>query len=72
MFSGLTHKMEKGKTLSTLYEIKIIVVVRARWTVDIGFNRSVVEHLISEGVPGSTSGPAIHFHLYAFVYVCIC
>ena len=45
------------------------MVVRARWTVDIGLDSSVVEHLTSEGVPGSTPGPAIHYPLYVFVYV---
>ena len=46
------------------------MVVRARWTVDIGLDRSLVEHLTSDAVvPGSIPDPAIYFHLYLFVYV---
>ena len=44
--------------------------VRARWTVDIGLDSSVVEHLtIDAGVPGSIPGPAIFFQMYFFVLV---
>ena len=46
------------------------VVVRARWTVYIGLDSSVVEHLNSDaGVPSLIPGPAIYFHLYFFVFV---
>ena len=46
------------------------MVVRAKWTVDISLDSSVVEHLTSDaGDPGSIPGPAIYFHLYFFVFV---
>ena len=46
------------------------VVVRAKWTMDIGLDSSVVEHLNSDaGVPGSIPGPAIYIF---FVFLCIC
>ena len=46
------------------------MVVRARWTVDIGLDSLVVERLTSDaGVPGSIPGPAIYFHLYFIVFV---
>ena len=48
------------------------MVVRARWTVDIGLDSSVVEHLTSdEGLPGSIPGPATYVHLYFFVHLFI-
>ena len=59
-------KQKKGKNLSILYEFKIIGVFWVRWTVDIGLDSSVVEHLTSEGVPGSTSDP------FSFFGLCIC
>ena len=46
------------------------VVVRARWTGDIGLDSSVVEHLNSDsGVPVSIPCPAKYSHLYFFVFV---
>ena len=46
------------------------MVVRARWTVDIGLDDSVVEHLTSDaGVPGSILSPARYCHFYFFVFV---
>ena len=46
------------------------VVVRAKWTVDIGLDSQVVEHLTSDArVPCSIHGPALYFHLYFFVRV---
>ena len=47
------------------------VVVMARWTVNIGLDSLVVEHLTSDAaeVPGSNPGPAIYFYLYFFVFV---
>ena len=48
----------------------INVVVLARWTVNIGQDSSVVEHLTSDAeVRGSIPGPAIYFHLFFFVLV---
>ena len=49
------------------------MVVRVRWTVDIGLDISVIEHLTSDaGVPGSIPDPAIHFQLYFFEFVHSC
>ena len=48
---------------------KYIVVVQARWNVDIGMDSSVVEHTTSDaGVPGSISGPSISFHLCFYIF----
>ena len=42
-----------------------VVVVQVRWTVDIGLDSSVLEHLTSDaGVPSSIPSPAIFFYLY--------
>ena len=42
-----------------------VVVVPVRWTVDIGLESSVLEHLTSDaGVPSSIPSPAIFFYLY--------
>ena len=47
------------------------VVVRDRWTVNIGLDSLVVEHLTSDAaaVQGSNPVPAIYFYLYFFVFV---
>ena len=48
------------------------VVVRTRWTVDIGVDSLAVEHLTSDaGVPASISGTAINFHFCVFLYLTI-
>ena len=48
----------------------VVPVIRARWTLDISLDSSVVEHLTSDaGVLGSIPGPAIYIHLYFLVYV---
>ena len=45
------------------------MVVCARWTMDIGLDISVVEHMTSDArVLGSIPRPAIYYHLYLFVY----
>ena len=41
------------------------VIILARWTVVIGLDSSVVEHLTCDaGVPGSIPCPAIYFYLH--------
>ena len=46
------------------------MVVRARWTVDIGLDGSVVEHLTSDaGDPGWIPGPVIFFNLDYSIHV---
>ena len=63
----------KPLSLRLMYKLYLImdcVVVWARWTMDIGLDSSVVEHLTSNaGVLGLIPGPAIYFHLYFFVFV---
>ena len=45
------------------------MVVRARWTVDIGLDSSVVEHLNSDaGVPCSNPCPTIYVHSSHSIY----
>lgn len=47
------------------YFVTLNVVVCAIWTVEIGMDRSVLEHLTSNaGFLGLILGPAICFHLY--------
>ena len=63
----------KPLSLRLMYKLYLImdcVVVWARWTMDIGLDSSVVEHLTSNArVLGSIPGLAIYFHLYFFVFV---
>ena len=64
------EKCRKSKKIQVY--LLCVVVVRDTWTVDIGLDSSVVEHLTSDaGVQGLIPDHAIYFHLCFSVYICL-